>query len=372
MVLRKKIGVIMASLVLMMTMSVPVFAAPSANPLVSGTSFTFDKNVKAVNDSITGVAGPGVTFNYAIASATPDSSNGGTSITDGQGNSASVKAGPAGGLVFASDAGATASIAFSKGETLTAAADPGADNKKELTLDTVASVFSNVAPGIYRYSVSESVEPEPLPAGFTNTGGQVRYVDVYVERTEQGVGVSGIVMHNGSTASTDKKTFDDATYVTKNVAVKKVVAGNMADPQATFAFTATVSNNDRPFYTGSSEAGATTDASGPSVAATLGNNQEFWICGLSMDATVGFSETNTYGGNTYEAEYVVGSGTPQDGTAMDAANLDDNTVVTFTNTLDSVSPTGIVMKFGPYLLMVLAAAAFVFIRMRTRKADSLN
>ena len=259
------------------------------------------------------------------------------------------------------------SVSYPKGTAVAAAASPGADNKKTLTLDTVASAFTE--PGIYRYSVSETSDPSTLPAGFTNTANQVRYVDVYVTTD----GVSGIVMHNGQTqngAPSSKQTFEAASYVTKNVCVKKEVEGTMADPDAEFAFTATVSNNSRYFYTGSSEAGAATQNTGTSATATLKDGQELWICGLSTDATVGFSEVNTYGGNTYDAKYAVGSAEATDGISMAAANLADNTVVTFTNTLDSVSPTGVVMRFGPYVGMVLAAIAFAFVFRRTRKANN--
>ena len=359
MVLVKKIGVLLASLVLTMMMAVPVFAAENDPTISTSGSIVIEKNVKATNDAISSVAGPGVTFKYTHAPATVAP---GTTITDAQGHSSVVTAGPAGGLTWAESGD---SLAFTKTEMLHASAT-GADNKKSTTLNAVASAFTK--PGIYRYELSESTTPESLPAGFTNTANQKRYIDVYVT-TE---GVSGMVMHDGSVDTAHKKTFDDAAYTTKNVAVKKVVGGNMSDPDATFAFTATVTNNDRAFFTGTTEAGATKEVTGTSETATLGNNGELWICGLSVDATVGFSEVNTFGGNEYTATYAVGSGTAQEGTTMAAAELADNTVVTFTNTLENVSPTGIVVRFGPYALMLLVAAAFVFILKRTRKADSMN
>lgn len=360
MVLVKKIGVLLASLVLTMMMAVPVFAAENANPTIStGGSIVIEKNVKTTNDAISQVAGPGVTFKYTHAPATVEP---GTVIRDEQGHSSVVTAGPAGGLAWAESGD---SLAFTKTEMLNASAT-GADNKKSTTLNAVADKFTK--PGIYRYELSESTNPETLPDGFTNTANQKRYIDVYVT-TE---GISGMVMHDGSVDAAHKKTFDDAAYVTKNVAIKKVVAGNMADPDATFAFTATVANNDRAFFTGTTEAGATTQVTGTSATATLGNNGELWICGLSTDATVGVSEVNTFGGNTYKATYAVGSGAAQEGTTMAATALADHDVVTFTNTLENVSPTGIVVRFGPYALMLLVAAAFVFILKRTRKADSMN
>ena len=363
MVVRKKIFVLLTSLVLTMMMCVPVFASETASdPTISTSgSIVIEKNVKATNHAISSVAGPGVTFKYTHAPATVAP---GTTITDAQGHSSVVTAGPAGGLTWAESGD---SLAFTKTEMLHASAT-GADNKKSTTLNAVASAFTK--PGIYRYELSESTTPESLPAGFTNTANQKRYIDVYVTTD----GVSGMVMHDGSVDTAHKKTFDDAAYTTKNVAVKKVVGGNMSDPDATFAFTATVANNDRAFFTGTTEAGAATSVTGTSATATLGNNGELWICGLSTDATVKFAEDPVYQGNSYTATYTLpGSQNPVKAAEMaEAANLNEDDVVVFNNTLENVSPTGVVVRVLPYLLMVLAAAAFAFIRMRTRKADSLN
>jgi len=365
-----RLGVFALSAMVALSMGATVFADPSANPLTSGNSFTFEKDVKAINDAITSVDGPGVTFDYTIASVTPAAANGGESITDSAGHEAVVTAGPTGGLVFHNDVD---SISYPKGTAMTAATSPGASNKKELTVDTVENAFKSgtpavFQPGIYRYSISEAATPSTLPDGFTNTANQVRYVDVYVTTD----GVSGIVMHDGTTANgapAQKQTFEAASYATKNVCVKKVVAGAMADPDAEFAFTATVSNNGRHFVSGSTEAGAATQ---DGTTATLKNGQEFWICGLSTDATVGFSEVNEYGGNTYTATYSDGGQISGNGNAMTAANLADNTVVTFTNTLDSVNPTGVVMRFGAPILVLLAGLALVVINRRNKKATDVQ
>lgn len=50
-------------------------------------------------------------------------------------------------------------------------------------------------------------------------------------------------------------------------------------------------------------------------------------------------------------------------------NVDKQTDVTFTNTRDAVSPTGLVMDIAPYVLLVVAAAAGCFIFMRKRRED---
>lgn len=360
-------------LVLVMGMSATVFAA-SQSP-ATGTEFTFAKDLKGINDSISSVSGPGVTFEYAVAPQAPNADNGGLTITDSQGHSATVSTGPEGGLTFKQNAN---TVSYPTSEMISASPE-GASNiseskPREVTLVANIDAFKSgtpavIQPGIYRYKVTETTDPSTPPAGVTNpsnTTDTTRYVDVYVT-TE---GISGISMHNGDLTS-GKQAFNAATYTTKNVAVKKVVKGGMADPAATFAFTATVDGQAGAYYTGSTESGAATlQAAGTtSVSATLGNDQELWICGLNPDAEVAFSEVNTYGGNTYEAKYAVGSANPTNGASMAKANLADNTVVTFTNTLDTVSPTGVIMRWGILAAAFIALIAMFAINRKSKKAN---
>ena len=210
-------------LVLVMGMSATVFAA-SQSP-TTGTEFTFAKDLKGFNDSISSVSGPGVTFEYAVAPQAPNADNGGLTITDSQGHSATVSTGPEGGLTFKQNAN---TVSYPTSEMISASPE-GASNiseskPREVTLVANIDAFKSgtpavIQPGIYRYKVTETTDPSTLPAGVTNpsnTTDTTRYVDVYVT-TE---GISGISMHNGNLTS-GKQAFNAATYTTKNVAVKK-------------------------------------------------------------------------------------------------------------------------------------------------------
>ena len=55
-------------------------------------------------------------------------------------------------------------------------------------------------------------------------------------------------MHDGGTAQTNKKTFDDSQFDTKNVEVKKVVDGKMADKNHEFPVRCYSCDNGRKYF----------------------------------------------------------------------------------------------------------------------------
>ena len=365
----KRIAVIAASLMLVLSMSATVFASQDASTptIATSGSIVIEKNLKVKNPTLTSVDGPGATFNYAIAPVAPVAGNGGTTITDAQNHTATVHQGPANGVALSA-----ASITYPIG-TAVDASDAGADNIKNITATADVSKFS--APGIYRYEVSETFLSEHCEV--VNNGNGTRYIDVYVENGESGLTIAGMVMHEGSIDSAHKKTFDNAEFETVNIEVKKQVTGNMADKNHEFPFAMTVSDSDRYYYDGegATAAAATNKNTTAASSGTLKDGESFWLCGISKSGTVTATETNntadTYktavsGLATVAQSDVAPNGTKPSGDVATSAGGQ----ILFTNTLDSVSPTGVIMRFGPYVGMVLAAMAFAFIFRRTRKSNN--
>lgn len=373
----RKIAVIAASLMLTLSMSAVAFAGQDAptttnatNP-ANGSVLVIEKNLKVTNPTLTSVYGPGLTYNYAVAPETPSADNGGATITDAQNHTGTVHIGPAGGITLSA-----ASMSWPKGTAVTASAT-GADNKK--SINATANISSFTAPGIYRYKVTESADPaDPSTIGVTDANAaEVRYIDVYIVNGNDGLEVSGVVMHDGGTAQTNKKTFDDSQFDTKNVEVKKVVAGNMADKNHEFPFAATVSDNGRKYFDGkgATAAAATNENATGSSSANLKDGESFWICGVSKVGTVAVTETNntadTYKTNVSGMATVAQTDVAPNGTlASGTVTVTDNGQILFTNTLDRVSPTGVIMRFGPYIGMVLAALVFALIFRRTRQSNN--
>ena len=190
-------------------------------------------------------------------------------------------------------------------------------------------------------------------------------------------------------------------YNTYNITLKKVVAGTMGDKEHEFDFAATVTNNGLNFKVAKNAADA--DNAGPIAVASydlltnLKHEDVYFLRGLNAKATVTYTETND-AEETYKVKIedntpavvnsvndveVVKTGTATTGAA---ANITDYGTeykafgdsvteqavknITYTNTLDTVSPTGVALRFAPYLFMLAAAAMFVVLSRRQREQEN--
>ena len=208
--------------------------------------------------------------------------------------------------------------------------------------------------------------------------------------------VSGSEPPTGSPNGADGATLTDY-YRTYNVEVTKKVTGDMGDKNHEFTFAYTVNNNgtNTSYYAGKVKDAngnvAVTASSETSLTGTLKDSETFYIQGLSPNATFAVAETNntndTYtltvkGDNDAEvnddaATPAVISGTPiNPGSAIKTELINVSTydtatdyhgvsadvakdVLTFTNNLDAVSPTGVIIRSLPYVAMVVIAGAML-------------
>jgi len=201
----------------------------------------------------------------------------------------------------------------------------------------------------------------------------------------------------GKDPKTDKKLADE--YYTYNYRVTKVITGNLSDKTEKFPFTVTVKGNNGQKFTADGQ--EVTIASGEKVIKNqLGNNEFIELIGIPANASIAVEELNqnlgTYTVSLTEAQgitapEVVYSDTiakklTPDNTAsfvekkisayetaatpanalLNKQNLKDTT---FTNNLQTISPTGVVLMAAPYAIMLGAAVFFIVFSLRRRRDE---
>ncbi len=177
------------------------------------------------------------------------------------------------------------------------------------------------------------------------------------------------VSHDGDTTNV----YWNAAWLT----ISKEIDGNIADMTQTFPFTVlgltagnayaftryTSANGiDWTAETGTGATGTLTANASGALSFTLGHHQRIVII-IPSGMAVTVSETNSI----YKESYVIGNGSSTVGYTTESITMDDDTSVTFTNTLNAVAPTGYGTATTPYVLMLMAGLALVLTLMRRRK-----
>lgn len=394
----KKIVTLIAMITLVLCMSArAVLAAgdtigPNDSGVTTTTSTTLNivKTLKVSNPALVSVAGPGLQYSFTVEPATVPVN---TIITDGE-HSASVHPGPVDGLSLRS------APYFTAAELLNASAS-GTDNTKNIVLNADLTKFPET--GIYRYALTDTTPESTLTAAGVRRVDEyteVRYVDVYVQRdsSTDSLIIEGYVVGSDNEENKNgvlvKETFDTSTttddatsadyhtfdtrdiFDTYNLVLRKSVTGAMGDKHNEFPFSITVSNSGRKYYSakGTEPTGTSSlnmDASTTSLETALKDGDTYYIAGLRANDTVAYTERNntsdTYktsitGGTASSATSVAPGGTKN----MPATAVPNATDVTFVNNHDSVSPTGVIMRFGPYIGMVVVAALLILMRKKAK------
>lgn len=269
--------------------------------------------------------------------------------------------------------------------------------------------------GIYRYVIKQTaLGEEQTDLGITADADDTRYLDVYVVQDEEGIRIANAIMTKDAaptfthTAGSDNDSLtyeskDDGyknTIETYSLTLTKVIEGSMADPNQAFPFEVELSytegaddhttvnglkvyvGTDADNDKGESSNGTTTGLTGNyTVGSTitgiqLKGGESIVISGLTkevaaqitekIDASLGYyisSEVNNFADESTTTVSDVQTDTGTKGTMKDS-----NASVTYTNTKDAVSPTGVVMQSAPYVLMI-GFAAFLILAARRRRND---
>ena len=199
---------------------------------------------------------------------------------------------------------------------------------------------------------------------------------------------------SGTNDYTNDETVD--RYFTYNLQVTKAITGTLADKNHDFpfqiSFTGALANAVTVDVTNSSASPANTTLSISTTAATdtaaLRDGETYSVTGLPKGTTVTVKEyndtvddyklTTSFAGTTSEATISAATlGTDADHLTGETGVLinsysttvkaDANTVLTFTNDLASISPTGYVSRFAPYALILIGGIALLIIAKKHKK-----
>lgn len=391
------------------------------DPQVQDKSVIIKKELKVYNPDETAVYAPTITYNYAIEAGSADKS-----ITDQTEDHVSGTA-----VTAATKAGITTNVTITDSITLSPDVTTATDNSLdaatagESNLYDIKVDFSNVVftePGVYRYVINETVDY--TGTGVTETNGtHARYLDVYVKASDTFTDGSaagdwdiyGYVCLSADEdvdPDTDFKTngFVEATnvtpdeYYTFNVIVKKTLSGDNFSMNHKFPVQVDYTNADvtKDVMLRATPTGTVTDythsasaASGLDGLALIANGGRIKYIGIPCGTQVDIYETNDVTGTTYlttvtvdstagTAKNIIATSTPTAfvayssaaynsnlGTITTTANATDAThEVEIANVLQMISPTGIIVRTAPYVLLLGAGATlFILIRVFRKKED---
>ena len=387
--------------------------------IVQDKAVNLKKEIIAFNPNGTTVHAPVVTYTYAVTPA--DVSN--LTVTDEAGDheanaavTAPIKAGLTTGLVVTGTAAGAAGTAESASATLvfdntstweTAAA--GKANEYDIKLDFSGVAFSQ--PGVYRYQVAETISADSYDVIAMKDGAfDTVYLDVYVDGN---LAIYGYVCMNANASVTPATATKingfvngtaadgaDKYYTYDLVLSKDVVNDTYAATTHAFPFTVTFSNPEGYTSTftieqtvGTGSTGLTTLTGLPTAwsgtvlvkdgNATAGTTVgDITLTGIPAGVDVNVYETNDVTGVTYQVSSKVnGTEAESDDALVNGANstaVDVNTTkisatdaqsVQIVNTLLLISPTGVVMRVAPYVLILAAGLVLVIISRRRRSEE---
>lgn len=216
-------------------------------------------------------------------------------------------------------------------------------------------------PGIYKYQVKESNgENKDM-----NYDVATRYLYVFVKRENGVVKVynSELVKADNAIEKNDKFTneYGVGDKAFNDLKITKKVTGAMGDTQKEWNFNLTItSGSGRNTYVVRKGNVEDTLTSGQTYEFTLRSDESIKIENLSTTDTYTVTEDES-GQDKYET-----TGEVKDAKHMEAKNVE----VEIENNRNEVTPTGIMMMYGPYALMVaLAGALGLFVAKKQRAEE---
>lgn len=269
-------------------------------------------------------------------------------------------------------------LVFANGNSTVTFAPEGTSPAKEGYTDTSLALSINstkfTVPGVYHYVVQEESGSYEGIEYDTVT----RDIYLYVENVTGGVEVTNAIIaidgvkqngldftnnygKEGEPETPDGPKPGDTTH---DLTVTKVVTGNQGDKSKAFDFSVSVAGGDGEWYkvVFTNQNNETTEShlvSGADpVIYPLKDGESIQIYGLT--------ESDKY--TVTEADYGSDGYTTTNGSKTDVVT-DDGDSYTVTNDKSVTTPTGIVLSFAPYILLVALAGVFGVLFLRRKKEE---
>lgn len=363
-------------------------------------TITIKKELTAYNPETVDVYAPNITYSYTISGIDANKV-----ITDSANVTATTKPGPDGATI-------TSEIKWENTELIHASSD-GVANTKEITITVPASAFT--AAGVYRYEITEtSTDKAPngiLDGSITAT----RYLDVYVrgpKSGETGYKIYGYVLFqvndnidgsSGATANTPAdavKTegfvevgdgsgtpeFTADSYYTYNVSVSKTLVNDITNEnhEFPFKFAFTPATGVTGSFNLVTSEGTAPVAMSDDVETTIKHNASVKYTGIPCGTKVDIIETNdveaasykvtSTGATTNVTNLLLNYNETTGDTAVEINTTEVNKAgslfeVTFTNTLELISPTGVALAILPFVILFTFGVGFLVAGTAKRKED---
>ena len=370
----RKIGALVTAAVMMLTMSSVAFAAGTTpNLTTTNTTVTFhDTFTAAEGDKAVNL--PDATFRYSIQA--------GAAVAATEANPA-ISAGIGAPSITAEAAHA-------------ATAQDTTEDTKDVTVDFSGVTFAQ--PGIYRYVISvaqdennETKDDITLDSNGAGTNG-TNYLDVYVQRINDSLQITNYILmkdvetptYSGEDTSrtvvySNKIDTITHTYKTYTLTITKTVNGSMAKSDYTFTVALNVPGGalakgaDGGYATGTTSSTVDLGKTTPSVTLEGLPSASTYAIKEAVALIEGYQVTVTDDNSnvTDVTALYKAIGTDEYGfDAADAVKLGAADVnVGFTNTLEAISPAGVILRFAPYVFMLAAGAALLVLSRRRRMSE---
>ena len=350
----KILSMIITFIMMLNVLSVGVFAEdtminPAENKATTvQQTFTFQTDLVLSKDTLV----PNATISYTIQGETQDGSG--------------RISGPSGPSI--------AEITFSHDDEVLVIA--GNQNEgivsKNVTVTFPENTFTKV--GIYRYKISQVIN---CPGGGLLADTPSQYLDVYVQNgTNDDLEVTYFVLASIENNSAGSSTYNGKSagfrihYTTHDLTVKKEVRGNQGDKTKRFTFQITITNSGdatkKYTYKINNLIQDGTFVSGSVQEIYLAHNDQIEILGLTDKDQYTIKEVTEA---DYETKYKIGTTTDEQPYTqpITGSQITEDVMITIINIKDVVAPTGLIMTFAPYVLMIILAIIVAVVFLNRKK-----